>query len=163
MKIVNFYRGGENNCGYTLEEIWGWKKGFLECDHDYIQWVFPSNERSKMNDEAPVLTLEEANVFREDAELKKKLIRSFEMFVKFLDLKFDGDEIKFGAVPWWAKRFEHNSLRITRCLKSMRLTGNEYRAQKLFDVLLELKNNQEVSFSDNTWGFWCDAIHGPLW
>lgn len=54
-----FYLGKEaDSQGRTIEEIWEWDHEDLEDTHDYIQWLFPLQERSAFNPDAPVLTPE---------------------------------------------------------------------------------------------------------
>lgn len=49
MEIVKFYRGERGNQnGDMLDDILTWKFGALDMDHDFIQWLFPSNEPSQM-------------------------------------------------------------------------------------------------------------------
>jgi hypothetical protein len=45
--IVRFYGGADtDNLGRKLEEMWEWTDDKLEGIHNYIQWMFPTNERS---------------------------------------------------------------------------------------------------------------------
>ena len=55
----------------------------MEENHDYIQFLFPSNEPSMFNMDAPILTLEEAEIFQEDPELQVKILMSFVKFLNF--------------------------------------------------------------------------------
>jgi hypothetical protein len=167
MKIVEFYRGERaNNAGHTLEEILTWSNGALEMDHDWVQWVFGSNERSMLNGEAPTLTKEESDIFKSDPELQEKVKQSFIRILRFLDFKLskDGEEIliepKDENVPWWIRgAFNHNMLRVTRILKCLRLTGNDRYAVAFFDALREFKDK----LSTNTWGYYHSAVFEPLW
>ena len=89
MKIVEFYRGERGySCaddiamrerdhipvrGDTLDEIMKWPDEWLEEDHDYIQWLFPSTEPSQMNSAAPTLTRDES--YWQDAIFKPLWLR----------------------------------------------------------------------------------------
>jgi hypothetical protein len=170
MKIIEFYRGsGRNNVGYTLKNMRGFSHDWMEVDHDYIQWLFPSNEPSMMNDEAPVMTKEESEIFKADPELQEKMKESLLQFLDFLGLRLVGDDLmsiqakepteRIKNPVWWMGEFNHNMLRITRCLKSLRLTGLDRYAAALFDFLQENKSK----FSSNTFGHWTRAVTEPLW
>ena len=165
MKIIDFYRGGiGNQNGNTLSEILTWSKGWLEGDHDYVQWLLPSNETSQINGEAPTLTLEESQIFKEDKELQDKVKQSLVKFLWFLDFKLvrDDEQVIIEPVveiPDWLKGFNHNMLRVTRLIKSLRLTGLEKYANAYYTALLPFKNKVSI----NTWSYWQKAAIEPLW
>jgi hypothetical protein len=173
MDIVRFYKGMcGNNVANTLEEVWTWDHGKLEMDHDWVQWAFPSNEPSKMNSAAPTLTREESEVFLSDPELQKRVKKSFLVFLDFLGLKLTRDdevitieaksseEDKKKDPLWWMKEFNHNMLRVTRVLKSLRLTGLPRYADAFFKVLLQHKG---TIGSPNAFGHWTRATFNDLW
>jgi len=168
MKIVEFYRGERGNCnGDTLDQMVGlWTDGMLEMDHDYIKWMFPSNEPSMLNCDAPVLTKDESKIFESDPELQEKVKQSFIRFLKVLQFKMsrDDDAIRIEAIepentPGWLRTFNHNMLRVTRVLKCLRLTGNTRYANAFYDAL----RPYFVQVSPNTYKFWTSAIFDPLW
>lgn len=162
MQIVEFYRGDRgNHVGYTLENILSWSNGAWELDHDYIQWVLPSNEASMLNSEAPVMTPVEHELFKADPALSARVQDTFFKFLDFLGLKFEDGAVKSktDTLPQILTFFNHNFLRITRCIKSMRLTNNEPLALALFEYLHVIKND----VSPNTWSFWHNAALGDLW
>jgi len=164
MQVVEFYQEKiPNPNGVFLSEILAQNNGFWEMDHDYIQWVFPSNEVSMMNGNAPVLRKAEADVFLKDKELSDKVVKSFERFLSFLGLKYENGEIFHETLPHIFTFFNHNYLRITRCLKSLRLTNNDKHASALFKYLQVLKETEGAVVSTNTWFFWEDAMFNDLW
>ena len=166
-KCIQFYREEiPNHVDCYLSNMMSWSNYTLEMDHDYVQWMFPSNEPSGINEYAPVMTKEESEIFEQDSELREKAKKSFVRFLNFLDFELvkddeTGIEIKSIEEPpkWIAIGFNHNMLRVTRVMKSMRLTGNTQYAIALFDVLRSYRNK----ISDNTWSFWHSAIFDPLW
>lgn len=46
---------GTDDKGRMLSDLWDKSDLFLEFSHNYIQWMFPLNERSKHHPNAPVL------------------------------------------------------------------------------------------------------------
>ena len=47
MKIVNFYLGLQGNQnGDTYDEIMRWSDSAWDCDHDFVQWLYPLTEPS---------------------------------------------------------------------------------------------------------------------
>lgn len=167
MQIVEFYRGERGNqCGHKLDEMLTWSNGALEMDHDYVQWMFPSNERSMLNGEAPTLTKEESKIFEADPALQEKVKQSLVRFLDFLHFKLSRDDEAVliepkdsQNTPWWLRNFNHNMLRVTRLLKALRLTGNTKYAVAMFDALRPFK----PQVSTNTWQYWYAAVFDPLW
>lgn len=164
-KIIDFYREecGNNN-GHYLRDILGWSDGALEMDHDYIQWLFPSNEPSNFNADAPVLTQEEAAIFQADPELQEKVKESYLRILKFFELELSEGEVvrPVAGTPVWLRAFNHNMLRATRVIKSLRLVGLEKYALAFSDFLEDFawKNDH---ISDNTLKYWNSAAYDPLW
>ena len=161
MKCVQFYKGeipNKKNC--WLYQMIKWSNFTLEADHDYIQWMFPSNEPSQMVADSPVLTKEESEIFQSDISLQEKVKTSFRRFLNFLDFELVNEEIKpMKDVPSWiAAESLHNMMRITRMFKSLRLTGNEEYAKLFFKSLKPYRDK----VSSNTWNYWENAVEGEL-
>lgn len=169
MKIVEFYRGNcPNNLGESLEDIMKFDHGEMEGNHDFIQYIFPTNEASMFNYDAPVLTKEEADIFCESPELKAKVVLSFIKFLDFLDMRLVSENpVEIAAIEpteirpqplLWMYEFNHNFLRVTRCLKSMRLVGLEQYSVGLFNFLKQnVVLNDEKSFR-----YWENATFNSL-
>src|SRR5580704_6985905 len=94
--IIAFYTGGgRDRRGHTLNDILTWDDDTLEFVHDYIQWLFPLNERSMFNDAAPILTTADIEAFRDDPALRQNLHRSFVRILAFYGFAL----AETGAVP----------------------------------------------------------------
>jgi hypothetical protein len=163
-EVVEFYRGSNpNKNGDYLKDIMRFTDGQLEMDHDWVQWVFPSNEPSMMNCDAPTLTRIEAVIFQADPALQEKVKRSLTRFLAFLEFEIieDAESLTIkptAELPRWLRSFNHNMLRITRVLKCLRLVGLTQYANVLYDALRAYKNK----VSANTWEFWTHAVFEPL-
>ena len=116
-ELLKFYRDEANASGYTWAEVIAWEDGELEAVHDFIQWLFPTDERSRFNPDAPVLDAEDLIVFREPF-FQERLRKSAERFRLFYKLGTPATVSK----PW-AMPFNHNLLRITRIIRSLALLG----------------------------------------
>src|SRR5688572_17888652 len=127
--IIAFYRGaGADGAGRHIEEIWGWDHRRLEMVHDFIQWLFPLPERSRFNPDAPLLSRQDAAVFRADDALKARVRRSLDLMLEFLGLVRENGTIvrsprfRERASNWLAPA-NHNHLRLTRVLLFLRHAG----------------------------------------
>lgn len=163
--ICEFY--DNNGYPYKIEDIiQNWTNDDWELHHDFIQWVFPLKEASQFNPDAPILTDEDIQIFQDSFLLPLKLV--FTRFLYFLGLEYSYDEDGYEIVPsanfsereyiW--KIFNHNHLRITRCLQSCILLGLEDEALHLFDCLTVLKDRYNIS--DNTFKYWSDAAFSNI-
>lgn len=148
--IVGFYRGlGPNNNGVTLDEILGWDDNRLEALHNFIQWLFPTTQRSGPNPTAPILDQPTILIFRNDPALKNQVLRSFRRMLSFYGLQMDertkviSRAPNFAArAPVWLPGTYHNFLRITRIITSMGLLGLPEYSRSFFNILQDINRNE---------------------
>ena len=82
----------------------------FESNHGFIQWAFPTAEKSNHNFNAPVLDLDSAIWLAERNDVSEFLEN---MSVRFLEFLKRNDH--------WRSRYNHNHLRISRAIDSLRL------------------------------------------
>lgn len=166
--LLNFYRGtGQDNLGRTLEEMWAWDDHRLEHCHNYIQWMFPSDEPSAFNGDAPVLTDDEIQAFQSSDKLQVQLRTSFAEILAFYGFQLrEGngelsvektDRFEAKAQNWLTTR-NHNHLRITRILKCLRLTGLERYAQAFLFALEGVGKQRPDVIGEETLRYWRSAV-----
>lgn len=165
-KLIDFYLyDGPTKTGHRLEQIWAWPNSKLEGVHDYIQWLFPTDEPSNFNPDAPLLDGTDLQAFRVIECLKGKLSKSFDVFLKFLGLALEDGQIVLG--PDFLERKEvfegvnHNWLRISRVIRSLRLLGLDREAEVFFAFLGRLHTEHGL-ISPDTMKFWEAAAVLPL-
>jgi hypothetical protein len=175
MKCIEFYRGERpNHVGQYGWQMMKYSHFTMETDHDYIQWMFPSNEPSAFNSDAPVMTHEEALLFQNSPKLQERIRDSFVKFLDFLGLQYTrGIEGVVSTLEPTPERpnpldrlayFNHNMLRITRVLTCLRLVGLHTEMMALYNFLA---NKIETDLSDwcneDTFTYWQMAVYGDLW
>lgn len=146
--FVAFYRGeAPDRWGRRLDDILGWSDAQLEHTHDYIQWIFPMTIRSALNRYAPALDAMLIEKLRADPIVQENVKRAFERMLVFYGLSLneeDGEEWVEKAAHWnarareWLTPGNHNYLRISRILTSLKLIGQRASANALFDFLRRL-------------------------
>jgi hypothetical protein len=167
--IVTFYRHeGTDDRGRTLREIWSWDVDRLERVHDFIQWLFPLRERSAFNDSAPLVTDGTIAAFASDAALRQSLKRSFSLMMDFYGLtSIDDPDSRVRIVPSaafggrsrdWLTPGNHNHLRLTRILTSVRLLGLAPYSAALFERLAIVYKDRPGAISPVTYGYWQRAV-----
>jgi len=149
-EILKFYLGEPSVCKHVLSDIWGYSFKRLEQGHDYIQLLFPLDEPSAHNPDAPVLTEEDIIVFRGSPELQAMVMVSVHTFMRFL----------FFTRESWLTEFDHNHLRITRVIKCLILFGMNSHALSVFQEVMTMLDTKGEDYlvSDKSIGFWERAI-----
>jgi hypothetical protein len=142
--LQKFYRDQPNPSGYTWAAVVAWGDDDLEAIHDFIQWLFPTNQPSMFNPNAPLVSQQDIEAFRTDAELQRRLLAAEARMRQFYHL---GE-----PHPWWAEEGDHNLLRITRIIASLRLlAGRERAAAFLKDALASAADRPDLARSIGYW------------
>lgn len=162
-KILNFYLGGRDDDGRTLNEILEWSDAELEAVHDFIQWLFPLPERSGANPYAPILDAGTIDAFRQSEELRQRLKQSFLRMLRFYGLELDTGMVRRAAnfaarSSNWLNPSNHNHLRLTRILRCIRLLGLAAEADALFYMLSDIYRANPTQITQRTYRFWADAV-----
>jgi hypothetical protein len=170
-QILDFYNFLPSSQGITLDQIWKMSYDKLDKCHDYIQWLFPTQEVSKFHPDAPLLTDEDIKKFKEDVVLKYTLIRSFNVMLDFFGLektytnegiaveKTDNYETRKLV---WQTPINHNHLRITRILTCLRLCGLEKEAEAFYSCLMKIIDENPNRFTALTVAYWSFAVYPEL-
>jgi hypothetical protein len=139
--ILDFYRSGKetHDTGLTLDQILDKDNEWLEKEHDFIQWLFPT-EQVGVNRNAPLSNAETQEAFKADPGLQANMQRAFERMLKFYGM----EKTMMGSISSATDHRErianllahpHNNLRITRILTSLRLHGLEDEASHFIKML----------------------------
>jgi len=157
-KLLAFYYGGApDDRGRLLAEITRQDDLWLEVTHDYVQWLFPLRELSRVTPWAPVV---------DDEVLRTHLMVSFLRMLSFYGLaRKDGRIVKGGN--WeerkdnWFTQGTHNDLRITRIIKCLTLLGLRPVTEQFHTALVELRESEpDCGIGDTAYGYWRAALGG---
>ena len=161
--ILQYYSGeGVDSRGRSLAETQALEASRMEYYHDFIQWMFPTRHRSLYNPDAPTLTDDDVAAFHARPELRSNLHRSFVVFLRFLGLELDESTLTVRDSADFADRRavfalpNHNWLRITRVLHSLKSLGLETECQAFFNYLKTLE------VPDETFRYWSEAARGRM-
>ena len=117
-----------------------------ETTHDYIQWLFPLDEPSRSVNGAPVLTELDMDEIRGSSLAQANLARSARWFLGFLERN-----------NHWITKYNHNHLRITRVIKSLRLLASDEAADEFRDKVLALAGDNLNLVDQKARGFWANS------
>jgi len=161
-QLVAFYRGEANDSeGRSLADFWTFSDGQMESRHDFIQWMFPLEEPSQFNPDAPILTRADREAFQDDPALRANLLKSFDRFLGFLGLAREEDRVvptsDFEEKRWRLNEPNHNWLRITRVLASLRLLGLANESKGFHQGLESLIAQGKARITADTRAYWKNA------
>ena len=109
----------------------------FESNHGFIQWAFPTAEKSNHNFNAPVLDLDSAIWLAERTDVSEFLEN---MSVRFLEFLKRNDH--------WKSRYNHNHLRISRAIDSLRLVHSWELADWFYDQVKAFAGSSYELMSD---------------
>lgn len=149
-RCLNFLIGeGQDNTNRSLGDIFKFSDEEIESNHDFIQWLFPLAEPSQSSFNAPVLDNAEILLIQRNTLATENLGKSARWFVAFLERN-----------NHWLKSYNHNHLRITRAIKSLRLLSGVKIAENFRQMVLAA-GAQDNRGLDNAKKFWVEAMFKP--
>jgi hypothetical protein len=165
--LIDFYGGtGPDHRGRRLADILKQDDDWLEHTHDFVQWLFPLDESSPVNPHAPTLDTDCLARFAADQRLRMHLRLSFMRMLRFYGLQATPQGIVKGH-DWdarkrdWFVRDTHNSLRLTRIIRSLALLGMPREARELQRVLDALcRSEPDCGIGETARRYWRSALDG---
>eukprot|EP00931_Biecheleriopsis_adriatica_P090313 TRINITY_DN64316_c0_g1_i1.p1 TRINITY_DN64316_c0_g1~~TRINITY_DN64316_c0_g1_i1.p1 ORF type:complete len:411 (+),score=87.58 TRINITY_DN64316_c0_g1_i1:38-1270(+) len=145
-EIIAFFRGtGTDIECRSLEQILGWDDQLMECCHDYVQWLFPTDTPSRFNSDAPLIDKSIGEVIAKDSVMKDNFLKGFHRFLKFLGLSVAAgpEELQIEKAANFEKRKlmcwtgpqNHNWRRLTRVLRCLDLMSLKKEQRALYSCL----------------------------
>jgi len=155
-RAVRFYQDKKSGSSFTYSQVMAMSEHEWEAHHNFIQWLFPNNEKSMVVPDAPLTTKSTVLMFNKDKDLQSKLKKAFKRFLNHVGLTYSKGSVTIsdpGLVFLRIQRRDHNRLRLTRVLRSMRLLGLPKLAIELYRFLLTLDGIDQITLD-----FWEDAV-----
>lgn len=119
----------KHDIGFTYSDVIEFPNYELEKCHGYIQWLFPLKEPSAYIPNAPLVTQETLDDFLEFKTIvHDRMISAATRMIEFYFYCNDWDK--------WVTLYNHNFLRITRIIKSLKLFGYENNADIFYNILM---------------------------
>jgi len=152
-EIVLFYEGtiSDTECRF-LDDILKFSNLHLESVHNYIQFLFPNRDESAVNLSAPLLTDAIVAEFKARPELRAAVKRSLDTMIKFYDMDAKN--------PWWCTKNNHNYLRCTRILNTLREFGMTDELNNFHSQLMDIYENNTEVIGSITLSYWGNAFEG---
>jgi len=142
--LMSFLTGaGTDAAGRTHAEIIAMTNEELEQHHDFIQWVFPFPEPSRAVPHSPVLTPQELTILRASDQAHLRILAAAERMLRF-----------YAATHGWLAGYDHNHLRITRIIRSLRLIVGNEPANSFRTAILARVKEVGAAIPDATIAYW---------
>lgn len=168
--LIDFYKQKPvtfKDRNVDINNFWNYSNDELESEHNYVQWLFP-NAREGVAP-APVLSEKTVVIMREDPEIKKNVLKSFDTMLKFLGYSRDTNSCALQRNSDFDERAEnwiitnsHNHLRMSRLLLFLKYMGLDDCAKNLFDEFTRLRNDDKYkAYIANSYdNYWQNASMG---
>ena len=145
--IVDFLQGtGTDGAGRTVFQVIALDDASIEGTHDFIQWLFPLAEPSGANRRAPVLSAGDVEAVQACGMAQCALAAATDRMASF-----------YGHNTHWLTAHDHNHLRITRIIKSLRLLRGSEEANEFRALILGLDEAAGQPVSDASRRYWMQA------
>ena len=144
-QLVKFLEGGVDHAGRSFDFILDQDDEWLEKTCDYIQWVFPLDDQTRQAEFVPVLDNESIEIILKSNAARANLIRAASRMRRFW------------GNGHWIKDIDHNHLRITRAIKSLRLLVSDEEADRMKMWLSSVLGPNSKIINQKSLAFWRDA------
>ena len=118
----------------------------IENQHDFIQWLFPLNALSGANRRAPMLSAEDVAEIQASGLAQIALAAATDRMAHFY--------LRHGH---WLVDHDHNHLRITRIIKSLRLLRGPDEAEDFRRIVLRRDEEAGRPVSAGSRQYWMQA------
>lgn len=145
---VAFLSGtGRDGRGRLLDDVLAFTDQELEAHHDYIQWLFPLDTPSAAVPGSPILTPSDIAAISACAQCQVNLRRALERMERF-----------YAGNDHWLVPGDHNHLRITRIIRSIRLLVGPKQAEDFFDAIMARVTQSGAPVSHTSQRYWKEAL-----
>ena len=147
MEIIGFLEGkAPDHRGRTLAMVLQQTDYQAEATHDYIQWLFPLDEPSRSVNVSPILTALDIHEIKESSLAQGNLAKSASWFLGFLERN-----------NHWITKYNHNHLRITRLIRSLRLLASDEAANEFRSKVLAAAGDSLNLIDQKAREFWASS------
>ena len=137
---------GVDGAGRTHADVLALDDRELERRHDFVQWLFPLPEASAAGPGSPVLTKADVEAARGSAATQANLRAAAARMLAF-----------YRATEHWLAPFDHNHLRITRIVRSLRLLVGAPEADAFRAAVLERVRAVGAPVNARSLAYWAAA------
>ena len=146
MSLPAFLEGAPDTHGRTHAAILAWDDARLEATHNFVQWLFPLAEPSRAVAGSPVLTEADIDAIRASAPAQAALAAATARMLAF-----------YTRTAGWLEPHDHNQLRITRIIRSLRQLAGDAAADAFRTAIVRQARIRGGRVNADTLAFWSRA------
>ena len=129
--------------GRTFDDVMAFSDEQIERTHNFIQWLFPLTEPSLSVPGSPCLSDAGITTIKDSGAAVANLNIAADWFLDFL-----------ARNQHWIKPYDHNHLRITRAINSLRLLSGNEAADQFKAAVIRLASDGIELVNGRTRQFW---------
>lgn len=114
----------------------------LERYHDYIQYMFPTDRKSKY-ELAPTVSVQDARCWGQEEPIVRNMRKAYKRMKQF-----------YSDSERWITPNNHNYRRISRMLRSMRMFSLNNEADDFFSFVSDIYEKNESIIGSKTYEYW---------
>lgn len=139
--------------GFSRSDLLSISDEDFERKHGFIQWAFPTIKDTQQFSSAPALDLPSAIWLSERQDVTDFLEAMTVRFLEFL-----------AANDHWKSRYNHNHLRISRAIESLRVLHSWELSNWFYSKVVELAGTsfEKMSVSNEYWSTYASPIHDRI-
>ncbi|MGO4388429.1 opioid growth factor receptor-related protein [Microvirga sp. 2YAF29] len=138
---------GLDGRGRSAQDVLRFSNRQLEDIHDYIQWLFPLPARSAAQPSAPILTASEIVSISSDTRAQSTLLQAMDRMTRF-----------YRETDDWLTGYDHNHLRITRIIQSLRMLVSPKAARGFHETILARHQAAGAPVNNRSLQYWQQAV-----
>ena len=167
MTLLEFFRNEKSNVhGVKFFDILNYDDELFEKKHNFIQWLFPTDTKSKWNWHSPILTIADVAELNKDSLALEHIHFGANRFMHFLWYDIVGTNVVKSdkhdeRTKTWITKNNHNYKRISRFLRFAKMMGGDmYQIGQhfLLSQLVQLWQEHKEEIGDNTLLHWAQSI-----
>jgi hypothetical protein len=149
--------------GRKYLDMINWTDQQLESCHDQIQHMFPLHEESRMAVRYPIITKEIAEIAENDSVIQNNMMSALWRMRRVFGIgEYNDKNIQYT----WCQKGNHNLLRITRIIRSLRIFGLDNLAENFYGCVIDAMfptGKIDLDWAKTTIKYWNKAYQDDVW
>lgn len=153
--LIRFFRNEQpDGKGRYHKDILQFNHEQIEYNHDFIQWILPTIDKSRFHPDAPTIDKNFKERFQNDNLAKSNYCKSCQLYLHYIGFHCNTKEIQCLSTGRLYELPFHNQLRITRMLNSLNQVGNNQCSAHLYHAITKEIKPNSIKIDNNTLEHW---------
>ena len=126
----------------------------IEYNHDFIQWILPTIDKSQFHPEAPTIDGHFKEQLQHDDLAKSNYCKTCQLYLNYIGFHCNKRRIQCQITGRLYELPFHNQLRITRMLNSLNQVGNNQCSTNLYHAIISEIKPDSDKINNSTLEYW---------